>query len=145
MEDLEKRIETDTSEKWAAEGDDNATTEKIVIGKYKSAVTLFINLYILSDKVLDPITANSVIDKLITFTSKARYRLNPTLVAHIYASTTESNPLRMLARDLYVHDTDRSWPLNQAQEHWAGFPLDFMRDLLVEIARCQVAHPEMKI
>jgi hypothetical protein len=44
-----------------------------------------------------------------------------------------------------VRDIDRSWPLTQLQENWARLPLDFMRDLLVENARCQVAHPEMKI
>jgi hypothetical protein len=97
-EDLEQRIEKAITE-CAADVDDNDTPDVITMNKHLSAMALFINLYILSDKLLDPMMANLVIDKLISFTGKARYILNSTLMVHIYASTPEGNPLRMLARD----------------------------------------------
>jgi hypothetical protein len=98
--DLERRIETEAKEEWAAEGDDKATLDEIVIGKHLSAMRFFINLYILSDKLLDPITANLVIDRLINFTETSRSGPSVLLVIHLYASTTADSPLRKLARKL---------------------------------------------
>jgi len=143
-EDLEQQVETDVMDKWAAEAGD-IDPDKIAVGRHTAAMTFFIDLYILAEKLIDPTTADSVIDKLISFTAKGRWRLSHTLVAHIYASTTEGNPLRMLAHDWYMHDIRHSWPLDLSQGFWAALPLDFLRDLIVENARCQEAHPEMQI
>jgi hypothetical protein len=144
-EDLEQRVETDVMDEWAATAAQDIDPDKMAVGRHTAAMTFLINLYILSDKLIDPTTANLVIDKLISFTSKGRYRLSSNLVAHVYASTTEGNPLRMLARDWYMHDTRHTWPLDLPKESWTCLPADFLRDLIVENARCQQAHPEKQV
>jgi hypothetical protein len=82
----------------------------------------FIDLYILCEKLLDPISANSVIDKLVSFTSKQNWRLNSDLVIHIYASTADGNLLRWLACDWYMYDGTHMWPLTLPVKQWAGLP-----------------------
>jgi hypothetical protein len=143
--DLERRIETEAKEEWAAEGDDKATLDEIVIGKHLSAMRFFINLYILSDRLLDPITANLVIDRLINFTETSRSGPSVLLIIHLYASTTADSPLRKLARDWCIHHSETSWVLNWTEEVWAELPPDFSRDLISETFRLRKAHPDKRV
>ena len=108
-------------------------------------MALFIDLYILSDKLLDHISANSVIDKLVGFANRQSWTINSGLLAHIYASTTDGSPLRKLGRDWYIHDASHSWATDLSQEQWAMLPTDFTRDVIVETTRRQAAHPEEQI
>lgn len=106
-EDLVKRIETDVEEDWVAE-EEASTPEDVAKSKNCSAMKVFISLYILADKLLDPITANLVIDELIAFSSKQLWTISSASVARIYTSTTNDSPLRKLARDWYIPDNDFS-------------------------------------
>ena len=146
-DDLEAWIQTDVAKEWAAKGDrnDNATLEGTAMEGHFSSMQRFIDLYILCDKLLDPILANSVIDKLVSFTSKQSWGLNSDLVIHIYASIADGNPLRWLACDWYMHDGTHMWPLTLPVKQWAGLPRDFLCDLLVGYAHLQQAHPKGQI
>jgi hypothetical protein len=143
--DLEERIETDAAEQWAAEEHGDLTPKQILIEKHITAMEMFIDLYILSDKLLDPISANSVIDKLVSFADRSSWTINSAMLAHMYVSTTEGSPLRKLARDWYIHDNSYSWATNLSQRQWAGMPIDFMRDLIIETTRLQEANPEEQV
>jgi hypothetical protein len=113
--------------------------------EHLSAMRRFIDLYILCDKLLDPISANSVIDELVSFTSKQNWRLNSDLVIHIYVSTADGNPLCWLACDWYMHDGTHMWPLTLPVKQWAGLPRDFLCDLLVGYAHLQRVHPQGQV
>jgi hypothetical protein len=143
--DLERRIEADASEEWAAEEDGKATPDEIVIGKHVSAMRFFIDLYILSDNLIDPVTANLAIDRLINFVETSRTGPSVLLIVHLYASTPPDSPLRKLARDWCIHHSETSWVLNWTEEAWAALPADFSRDLIIKTFRLRKAHPDKRV
>jgi hypothetical protein len=98
-----------------------------------------IDLYILADKLLDPITANILIDELITFVSKMSWVPGATTVNFVYNSTVDGSPLRRLCQDWQLHECARDWALKDKAE-W-NLPLEFLQDLLVESGRLQVETP----
>jgi hypothetical protein len=144
-QDLEERIETDAAEHWAAKEQGDLTPEEIMVEKHLTAMKMFVDLYILSDKLLDHISADSVIDQLVSFADKQTWTINSYLLAHMYASTTDGSPLRKLARHWYIHDNNYSWARNLSQGQWAGMPTDFIRDLIMETTRLQEANPEKQV
>lgn len=144
-EDLRERIETTIDEARDAEGDGSNTLDQVAISKHISATELSINLYILADKLLDPITANSVIDELITYSYKQGWTINSRIIAHIYACSIDGSQLRKLTRDWYIHDNDRSWATKMSEAEWALLPPEFTRDLIIETMRLQEAHPIKRI
>jgi hypothetical protein len=81
--DLEERIETDAAEHEATKEQGDLTPEEIMIEKHLTAMKMFIDLYILSDKLLDPISANSVIDKLVSFADRSSWTINSAMLAHM--------------------------------------------------------------
>lgn len=90
-----------------------------------------IDVYFLADRLLDPVTANVVIDELIHFLDN-QDGLCTAAIIHICASTRDGSLLRTVLRDIYIPEYDGSWALDaQAQ----GLPYEFLQDCLVEIGR----------
>lgn len=99
--------------------------------KQDKTATFLVDLYLLAaDKLLDPVTANLVIDMLGDYLCDGEYLF--ALTAHIYASTADGSPLRMLVRDTFIHDMCMSWA-EDAQAH--GLPYELLQDFAVEIFR----------
>lgn len=93
-----------------------------------------VDLYLLADKLLDPVTANMAIDKLIRM-SEARERCpSQILVCYVYRSTAVESPLRRLFRDWYVFTVSESWV---DTIHRDGYPHAFLKDLIYEIYNLQ--------
>jgi hypothetical protein len=66
-----------------------------------------VDLYLLADKLLDPVTANMVIDEILSFFDRNIGPLSG-VTPHVYASTADGSLLRMLVRDFYIHEVGRS-------------------------------------
>jgi hypothetical protein len=133
--DLPARIESSVTEEY-----DNQESLK-----HTAKIWIFVDLYILADKLLDLITANFVMDELVGFSGGTGWTTNETTVAHVYASTTDGNLLSKLMRDWYMHDNDPSWSQNMSQEQWEVLPFDFLRDIVVETDRRKQAHSERRV
>ena len=71
--------------------------------------TFLVDLYILTDKLRDPTTANIVMDELVEFLG-SKVHLIPAITTKVYASTRNGSMLRLLVRDLYIHDAKMVWP-----------------------------------
>lgn len=100
-----------------------------------------IDLYLLTDKLLDPVTANLVIDGLIHFLDFQWIPLE-SVVIHIYAPTEDGSPLRSLVRDIHIHDLDGEWASDAQAE---GVPYKFLQDFIVETGLLQEENRDLKI
>jgi len=89
-----------------------------------------VDLYLLADKLIDPVTANMTIDKLIRVSEVRNEYPGPRLISYVYKSTTTESPLRRLCRDWYVFALSESWVDTLHQEN---YPHDFLKDLIFEI------------
>jgi hypothetical protein len=107
-------------------------------------VAFLIDLYILADKLLDPITANLVIDELIAFVGTMSCVPGAGTVNLVYSRTADCSPLRRLCRDWQLHERARDWVLKKPKAEW-NLPLEFLQDLLIKSARLQVETPSMPI
>jgi hypothetical protein len=96
-----------------------------------------VDLYLLADKLLDPVTANMVIDEILSFFDRNIGPLSG-VTPHVYASTADGSPLRMLVRDFYIHEVNRSWPTSAGE--W-DLPTEFLQDFALEICRLQQENP----
>jgi hypothetical protein len=93
-------------------------------------------------KLLDPVTANLIIDELVNFLGfRIRSIFIPTVAMHVYAPTKdkEGSPLRTLVRDIYVHNAFAGWSSHCKHR---GLPYDFLNDVAGEITRLQSWVPE---
>jgi hypothetical protein len=92
---------------------------------------LLIDLYLLADRLVDPITANLAIDNLINVIEVYNQYYSVALVQRVYKSTTEASPLRKLILDHHL-DGD---PNTKLADWLKGesFPSEFIRDLLFEV------------
>jgi hypothetical protein len=143
--DLEGRIEATVFELYDEPDEKGSSVlEGISELKVVNMMDYFFQLYILVDELIDPVMANLVIEELISFSSKHRYKINNVIIADVYESTPDGSPLRKLVRDCNVHDSP-SWSLDLPQESWETLPHDFLRDLIVETARMQKAHPQKRV
>ena len=88
-----------------------------------------VDLYLLADKLIDPVTANMAIDKLIRVSEARNEYPGPRLISYVYESTTTENPLRRLCRDWYLFAVDESWVDTL---HHDSYPHAFMKDLVYE-------------
>ncbi|GAB7334044.1 hypothetical protein MBLNU13_g06133t2 [Cladosporium sp. NU13] len=88
-----------------------------------------VDLYLLADKLIDPVTANLVIDKLIRVSETRNEYPGPRLISYVYGSTTTGSPLRRLCRDWYLFTVDESWVDTL---HHDSYPHAFMKDLVYE-------------
>jgi hypothetical protein len=106
------------------------------------AEKLLINLYLLADMLIDPITANLVIDKLISVMAIRNEYFCPALVRLVYESTTDDSLLRKLVLDYHItSDLDSDEP--DLSKHLKGkhFPSDFISDLLFRVFVLNKANP----
>jgi hypothetical protein len=98
------------------------------------------DLYILADKLLDPVTVNLVIDELVTLLdSDFDDKLSSAVTIHVYASTADGSPLRRLVRDDHIHEATCTWPLNAREQ---GLPYAFLQNVLVETFRLESENPK---
>jgi hypothetical protein len=89
-----------------------------------------IDLYLLADKLIDPVAADLMIDKLTSVLIELKDYLPGPLVGFAYASTTEASPLRRLLRDYSMID-DMAMPtcVECYPEH--KYPYEFIKDILL--------------
>jgi hypothetical protein len=98
------------------------------------------DLYIVADKLLDPVTANLVIDELaILLDSDLDDKLSSPVTVHVYTATSDGSPLRRLVRDHHIHEATCIWPLNAREQ---GLPYAFLQDVLVETFRLESENPK---
>lgn len=115
----EAREDSDDIDRYIWEIGDNGFQDKF-----------FLDLCLLADKLLDPVTANMAVSKLIRL-SEVRYEYpSPALISYVYKTTMVGSPLRRLLRDWYVFTVSESWV---DTIHHDGYPHAFLRDLLHEI------------
>jgi hypothetical protein len=113
------------------DGDGSEESDDTVweVGEVEYPRKFLVDLYLLADKVMDPVTANMVIDKLISVCEAQDSYPSPELIRYVYGSTTAGSPLRGLFRDWYVFTVSRSWVERLCHE---GYPHDFLKDLVHE-------------
>lgn len=93
-----------------------------------------VDLYLLADKLMDHVTANMAVDKLIRMSESRNAYPSPVLITYVYGSTTAGSPLRRLFRDWYVFTVVESWVDNI---HRDEYPHGFLKDLVHEIYNLQ--------
>jgi hypothetical protein len=107
----------------------------------EDTMRFLVDLYILADKLLDPISANLIIDKLIAFVDTLSWMPGPITITYVYNNTVDGNPLRRLCRDWRIHEIAHGWPMKTAKTEW-NLPHEFLQDLLIENARLQLENPK---
>lgn len=102
------------------------------IGSIEDVEKFLIELYLLADKLIDPVSANLAIDELISVIEMRSGYLSAALVHFVYGSTTVDSPLRKLVRDHSM--IDNATAVNKSY-HFQGneFPYDFLKDVLLEV------------
>lgn len=92
-----------------------------------------IRLYLLADKLQDLITANAIVDELISLVAKTNEipKQAPTSLA--YDSTASSSPLRKLLRDYWVYQSPKPGSVALEYLKGDGFPKEFLQDVVVEL------------
>lgn len=89
-----------------------------------------IDLYLLADSFIDPVTANIAIDRLITIAREENKYPSRRLIEYVYMSTAAGSPLRRLLRDWHIHSVDYGWVDKLKTKE---FPLEFLQDILREV------------
>jgi hypothetical protein len=98
----------------------------------KAAFETLIGIYILADDLLDPVSANTVIDQMIYFSNATGLVPHLEAINLAYGSTPKDSPLRMLLRDWYVHEVS----VTTMEDILASGPhADFLGDMAVENCR----------
>ena len=94
---------------------------------------VLIKLYILADKLIDPYTANVVIDTLIRHVHLSSVS-DSLFINIVYKYTPTGSPLRTLFRDWHIHELE--YCEYQAQfDAIQDLPVEFLKDFLVETGR----------
>ena len=132
-----KQPKTDNIEGSAAEVEE---AKKITKAKDQETLEFFVELYLLADKLLDPGTANLVIDELISFVDTLSWVSDNSSITHVYDHTVDGNPLRQLLVDYHIHEATRKWPKKVSKAAWKP-PLEFLQDVLIENGRLQAENP----
>jgi RNA recognition motif-containing protein len=89
-----------------------------------------IDLYLLADKLIDPVTANIVMDEFVAFTQDEKSYPDYDLIDFVYNSTAYTSPLRKLIRDGYIHSVDYNWVDDLDKQR---LQVDFIHDLVREV------------
>jgi len=100
-------------------------------------VRFLVDVYLLADRLLDPTTANLVIDELIDFVGARNRTTNQAIISHVYASTAEGNPLRKLVIEWWLREVDQTWTGDHPKAEW-GLPLEFLQDFIIRICALRV-------
>jgi hypothetical protein len=98
----------------APEDDASSTDADIFLAKQAENAKFLTDLYVLADKLLDPVTADLVIDELIRIfydVDDPDDRLSSAVTSHVYASTTDGSTLRRPVRYLRMYNIGFIWAL----------------------------------
>jgi hypothetical protein len=98
-------------------------------------IRVLIKLYVLADKLLDPHTANLVIDELIAFADALGSLPQPYSTKIVYERTPTGSPLALFC-DWYIHEGYYTWD----DQTDFGLPVEFLQDLLIATGRIQTEH-----
>ena len=103
---------------------------------------IFVDLYLLADRLRDVETANLVMDALIHFREKHNKIFDTDTICRVYDSTAHGNPLRKLMRDECVYETNSAayMCLHVEPRH-----PEFFRDVMVEFLRLRDVNLTKKI
>ena len=110
-------------------GKDDTSEDRNAKFEHEPVEKLLIDLHLLADKLIDPITANLAVDELISIHEDRTYHISPLLVNFVYDSTTSASPLRTL-----VQDHGMSENLHHSLERYKEgvFHHEFLRDLVIK-------------
>lgn len=119
-------LEDDAQMEPSTNDNEHATFEDERVEKF------LIDLYLLANRLIDPITANLAIDELIVVIEKRNRYLYPELIRFTYESTTAASPLRRLIRDFSIVN-DIALATNVEFLRHAELPSDYVKDILWEV------------
>lgn len=102
------------------------------------------DVYMLADKLLDPTTANVVMDNLVKHLTKHSCTFDSDTITYLYASTADGSPLRKVIRDGAIQDFKNGWTGYAPKQEW-DLPYEFLQDLLIETARLVEVCPEGRV
>lgn len=88
-----------------------------------------VNLYLLANKLMDPVTANLVINQLVLFVSAHRISVSDHIATLVYSSTSPGNPLRNLVRDWFIHEAGRQ---KRDAQRLKALPRELLEDIIIE-------------
>jgi hypothetical protein len=108
---------------------------------YGPVEKFLIDLYLLADKLIDPIAANLVMDELINLVEKRDEKLTAVLVCFVCSSTTVASPLRRFIRDYCINATFSS-VADTGQLGLTNFPPDCVKDILSEVWAINKRNPD---
>lgn len=89
---------------WYGEGCHQDQYEQVSTARCRREQWLAI-LYVLADKLQDPLSANIAMDNFLDAHNKARMVLDPSLIRYVYGHTPPESPLRHVVRDTMVYET----------------------------------------
>lgn len=89
------------------------------VGQHRiQAFEYLIGTYLLADQFGDIQTANFVIDQITRFSKEANLTPQVGAINQAYDSTLESNPLRMLLRDIFIHQASANAVEQACSTRW---------------------------
>lgn len=91
-----------------------------------------VKLYLIADKLQDLTTVNIAIDEIVRFSHSTQRNPYHSTIRIAYEATTHGSPLRRLIRDFFVFET---MEYLAPRIHAENLPLDFYRDVAVELLR----------
>jgi hypothetical protein len=143
---LWKRIRSDTLVDSGFQTDEEEGTEKHLDGKEAKTAKFLVDLYLLAaEKLLDPVAANCIINVLADSLGDGgehKVKLLFAITPHVYASTANGSPLRMLVRDTFISTMYYSWA-EDAQAR--GLPYELLQDFAIGIGSLQTwCYPSLK-
>lgn len=111
--------------------------EQVRQGREQAFETL-IGTYLVADKYGDLYRANSVLDQIIRFSRATTLLPHLRAINQAYDSTVEGNPLRVLLRDLFVHEA-LPGALGEVVRHDDVHP-EFVADFAMESCKLKFDH-----
>ncbi|OQO14485.1 hypothetical protein B0A48_01363 [Cryoendolithus antarcticus] len=91
-----------------------------------------VDLYVLSDRMLDPETTNLVMDNLVRTVGESDYLPSDDLLSRIYRLATSGSPLRKLAVDWALHEWNEQPNDGKPEDN---LPSELLTDLFREFRR----------
>jgi RNA recognition motif-containing protein len=107
-------------------------------------IRALIKLYVLADKLIDPQTANLVIDALVGHVDALPYLPGTVFVNIVYRCTPTGSPLRALFRDWNIHELNYTAYQAHFDEN-VDLPVEYLKDLMVEIGRIRGGNDDERI
>jgi hypothetical protein len=113
--------------KTGAEVADNDKTNDKNSSQVGETMRFVFDVYMLADKLLDPTTANVVMEKLVRHSAKHSCTLDNDTITYLYASTADGSPLRKVIRDGAIQDLKSGWTGYVPKQEW-DLPYEFLQD-----------------